>query len=142
MLYIHFGYLTNIGYITYKQCFGEMKKMNKPNLANNSKENSESSVQKNNQLAAIYVSQSAAQEVSIAKQIEACQKYLNSQGILFSGDLFLQKDGTDITELLRARARSNKFDFVVSYLLCRGKSEGYFIGMIVCWNIQESHLNR
>ena len=116
--------------------------MIKPNLVNNCKNYSESSVLKNSQLAAIYVSQSATQEVSIAKQIEACQKYLNSQGLLFSGDLFLQKDGTDITELLRARARSNKFDFVVSYLLCRGKSEGYFIGMIACWNIRESQLNR
>ena len=116
--------------------------MDKLNLANNSKEYSEPSVPKNNQFAAIYVSQSAKEEVSIAKQIEACQKFLDNQGLLFSGDLFLEKDGTDITELLRARARSNKFDFVVSYLLCRGKSEGYFVGMIACWNIQESQLNR
>ena len=99
-------------------------------------------MEKNVQFPAIYVSQRAKKEVSISRQVEACQKFLCEKGFVFSGDLFLQKDGTDITELLRARARSNKFDFVVSYLLCRGKSEGYFIGMIACWNIQESQLNR
>ncbi len=92
---------------------------------------------KNAQLAAIYVSDEAKKEVNISKQVEACQKFLSEKGFKFSGDLFLKKEGTDhIDELVRARARSRRFDYMVSYLLCPGKSPGFFIGMIVCWNAQ------
>ena len=58
---------------------------------------------KSSQLAAIYVSQEAKQEVSILKQIEACQKFLNSQGLKFSGDLFLAKDESEFTDDLISR---------------------------------------
>ena len=111
--------------------------MIKLNLVNNGKKYSVPSAPKNDQLAAIYVSESAKQQVSIAKQIEACQKFLSGQGLLFSGDLFIQKEGTEyIDELIRARALSQRFDYMVSYLLCPGESEGYFIGIIACWNVQ------
>jgi hypothetical protein len=86
-------------------------------------------LQKNVQLAAIYVSQEAKQEVSISKQVDACQKFLSEKGFIFSGDLFLKKEGVDhIDELVRARARSRRFDYLASYLLCPSKSPGFFIG--------------
>ncbi len=94
-------------------------------------------LQKNAQFAAIYVSQEAKQEVSISKQVEACQNFLSEKGFIFSGDLFLKKEGTDhIDELVRARARSQRFDYLASYLLCPSKSPGFSIGMIVGWNVQ------
>lgn len=87
--------------------------------------------------AAIYVSQIAKETVSISRQVEACQKLLSEKGFIFSGDLFLEKEGNDhIEELVRARARSQRFDYLVSYLLCPGKSPGFSIGMITCWNVQ------
>ena len=113
------------------------EKMVKLNLVNNGKKYSEPSVPKSSQLAAIYVSQAAKQEVSISKQVEACQKFLNEKGFIFSGDLFLEKEGTDhIDELVRARARSQRFDYLASYLLCPSKSPGFSIGMIVGWHVQ------
>ena len=103
-------------------------------------------LQKNAQLAAIYVSQEAKQEVSISRQVEACQNFLTEKGLKFSGDLFLKKEGNDhIDELIRARARSRRFDYLASYLLCPSKSPGFFIGMIVGWHVQnflESQLSR
>ena len=79
----------------------------------------------------IYVSQIAKETVSISRQVEACQKLLSEKGFIFSGDLFLEKEGNDhIEELVRARARSQRFDYLVSYLLCPGKSPGFSIGMI------------
>ena len=92
---------------------------------------------KSSQLAAIYVSQEAKQEVSISRQVEACQKFLSEKGFKFSGDLFLEKEGTDhIDELVRARALSQRFDYLASYILCPSKSPGFSIGMIVGWNVK------
>ena len=86
--------------------------------------------------AAIYVSEDYKKEASISKQVHACESFLKSQGLIFSGDMFLKKEGTEyIDKLSRARAWSRRFDFLVSYTLCRGKGQGYFIGLIACWNV-------
>lgn len=111
--------------------------MIKPNLVKNSKKFSEPSVPENNQLAAIYVSQAAKLQVSIAKQIEACQKFLTERGLLFSGDIFIQKEGTEyIDELIRARALSRRFQYMISYLLCPSESKEFSIGVIAAWNVK------
>ena len=92
---------------------------------------------KNDQLAAIYVSETAKQVVNISKQIEACQKFLNDRGLQFSGDLFIQKEGTEyIDELIRARALSRRFHYMVSFLLCPSKSESFSIGVIASWSVK------
>ena len=114
-----------------------MKIMIKPNLLNCDKKNSESSMPKNNQLAAIYVSQSAKREVSVAKQIVSCQKFLSDKDMQFSGDLFMEKEGMDyIVELIRARALSRRFDYLVSFLLCPSESKGFSMGVIVGWKVE------
>ena len=85
--------------------------------------------------AAIYVSQIAKETVSISRQVDACQKFLSEKGFIFSGDLFLKKEGTEhIDELVRARARSQRFDYLATYLLCPSKLPGFSIGMIVGWS--------
>ena len=92
---------------------------------------------RNVQYAAIFVSDKAKKEVIISRQVEKCQKFLNDRGLIFSGDLFIQKEGTDyIYELIRARALSRRFHYMVSFLLCPGESEGFSIGVIMCWNVK------
>lgn len=105
-------------------------------------------LQKNAQLAAIYVSQEAKQEVSILKQIEACQKFLNSHELKFSGDLFLAKDESEFTDdLIAGCVRSHRFHYLASYLLFQGQSKGHYIGMVICWDARNflrksSQINR
>jgi hypothetical protein len=103
---------------------------------------------KSSQLAAIYVSQEAKQEVSILKQIEACQKFLNSKGLKFSGDLFLAKDESEFTDdLISSCVRSHRFHYLSSYLLFQGQSKGHFIVLVTCWDARNfltksSQINR
>lgn len=92
---------------------------------------------KNVQYAAIYVSDEAKKEVNISRQVEACQKFLNDRGLIFSGDLFIQKEETEyINELIRARALSRRFHYVVSFLLCPSESKGFSIGVIASWSVE------
>ncbi len=89
------------------------------------------------QLAAIYVSDEAKKEVAISRQVEECQKFLSDRGMLFSGDLFIAKEGAEcINELIRARATSGRFQYMISYLLYPSKSKEIFLGVIIAWNVK------
>jgi len=92
---------------------------------------------KNAQLAAIYISDEAKKEVNISRQVKACQEFLNDHGLVFSGDLFIQKEGTEyIDDLIRAQALSQRFEYMISYILCPTKSKEIFIGVITGWNVK------
>ena len=91
--------------------------------------------QLNNFCAAIYVStifHKSNKENNIAKQVGACKNFIDAQGWAFSGDLFVRKDETAcIDKLARARARSQCFDYIISYV-----SSNSEIDVIACLDAQ------
>ena len=115
-----------------------MEKKKTPQIMNKENDGQTTmTLNKSSQLAAIYVSQEAKQQVSFFKQVETCQNFLRENGFKFSGDLFVKKEGNDhIDELVRARACSQRFDYLVCYLLFPTKSPGFFMGLVMCWSAQ------
>jgi hypothetical protein len=87
--------------------------------------------------AAIHVSEEYKPQANIAHQVETCRKFLCSQGLIFSGDLFLEKKGSkSINKLVQARFLSQRYDCIVGYVSCRDKFDTCFIGLVMCWDVK------
>ena len=64
----------------------------------------------------IYAGFKELKELSIAIQVEACNSFIMRQGWMISDLYFERNDKACINCLARARAWSNQFDYVVSYV--------------------------
>ncbi len=69
--------------------------------------------------AAIYLfgTKESTAEQRISTQVIACKNFIDSQGWVFSGDLFVERKASgNIDRLARARAWFQRFDYIVSYV--------------------------
>lgn len=91
--------------------------------------------------AAIYLSvppEQSNEKFSVAEQVWACKDFIEKQGWLHSGDIFVKKNGAEyIDALVRARAWSH-FDYLVS---CISSSDSD-IRVITWWGAKQYALSK
>ena len=92
-------------------------------------------------LAAIYLSIApviSGEKFSVAEQVWACKNFIEKQGWLHSGDIFVKKNGTEyIDALVRARAWT-RFDYLVS---CISSSDPE-IRVITWWGAKQYAMSK
>lgn len=110
------------------------------NLSNVKRNQTETSELTEKPRVAIYIFiQRNDRKLVVSRQVKTCQKFLEKQKWVFSGDLFAERQGTQqIARLAHARAWSKRFDYIVSYLPFNQNRESSeeIGGIIACLDAQ------